>query len=95
MLKHQQIIATIFATTAGMKGLAIFVILIGVAIKYWIGRRRFNRRSITGVETFRSYESMRLLRFIEWLGVLIANIFIVGGILLFLFLWITPNTKHH
>ncbi|MEZ2337298.1 hypothetical protein AB6735_16765 [Mucilaginibacter sp. RCC_168] len=85
-MKQQQIISSILVTNAGMKGLAIF--------KYWIGRRRFYRRSITGLEGFKSYEQMRLIRFIEWLGVIFANLLIMGGILLFLLCLIPPYGHH-
>jgi hypothetical protein len=77
-----------------MEGFAIFLALLGFIIKYWIGKRKFNRRTITGVEGFRSYEQMKLVRFIEWLGLLIGNILIIIGVLLFLFFIVTSNSSH-
>lgn len=77
-----------------MKCLAIIVALVGIALKYWINRRRFYRRNAMGVEGFRSYESMRLITLLEGLGKLIGNIFIIVGILVFLLFWIN-NRGHH
>ncbi|MGF7072365.1 hypothetical protein [Mucilaginibacter sp. 3215] len=34
---------------------AIILLLIGLLLRYLIGRRRFNRRNIAGLQHFRSY----------------------------------------
>jgi hypothetical protein len=94
MEHYRPIVTTIFATNRGMEGFAIFLALLGFIIKYWIGKRRFNRRTITGSEGFKSYEQMKLIRFTELIGSLVGNVFLIAGILLFLFFIITPNGHH-
>lgn len=70
--------------------LAIIPIVIGVALLYWIGRRKFYRRSITGAEGFSSYESSVIIRFIERIGKWLAYILIIIGLL---FLWSHSQMK--
>ena len=62
--------------------LALIMLAIGIFIRYRIGKRKFNRRATTGVETFSSYESSVLTRFIERIAGLIALFCIVVGLLL-------------
>lgn len=57
----------------------IILLIIGFALNYTINRRRFNRRSITGVELFRSYEQALFIRGIEGVIVLIARVLITSG----------------
>lgn len=64
--------------------LGIIPIVIGIALIYWIGRRKFYRRSMTGAEGFSSYESSIVIRFIERLGKWIAYILIIIGLV---FIW--------
>lgn len=47
---------------SSMKVLGIILLIFGFTIWYAIGRRRFNRRTITGAEVFRSYESALLTK---------------------------------
>ncbi len=63
-----------------MKVLGVVLIVIGVIIRYSVGKRRFNRRTITGLEVFRSYERAWLTRFGEGVLRLIALLLIVSGI---------------
>lgn len=56
-----------------------------------IGRNQFNRRSITGLETFCSYERINLTRFLEWLGLILGGLLIIGG----MFLFILSLVGHH
>lgn len=64
--------------------IGIIPIVIGIALIYWIGRRKFYRRSMTGAEGFSSYESSLVIRFIERLGKWIAYILIIIGLV---FIW--------
>ena len=59
-------------------GLAMLVI--GFTINYIIARRKFNRRSITGLEEFKSFEDAWLTKLIETFGSLVAKLFILIGI---------------
>jgi len=63
----------------------ILCLLIGLGLQFWIGKRRFNRKNIVGIEGFSSYEKMLFVRFIERIGKLISFTIIVLGILL---LWV-------
>lgn len=64
--------------------IGIIPIVIGIALIYWIGRRKFYRRSITGAEGFSSYESSLVIRFIERLGKWFAYVLIIIGLV---FIW--------
>ena len=61
---------------------AIIILILGFGLRYWINRRKFNRRRITGLETFSNYEKSVFITFLEWVGKLIAYIFIICGIFL-------------
>lgn len=56
------------------------LIAIGVVIKYIIRRRKFNRRAITGMELFTSFEAAWITRLVEGLFNLIALFLILGGL---------------
>ena len=64
--------------------MGITPVVIGIALIYWIGRRKFYRRSMTGAEGFSSYESSIVIRFIERLGKWVAYILIIIGLV---FIW--------
>ena len=68
-----------FVYTA-LTGAAMFVV--GCVINYKIGRRRFNRRTITGIEIFRSYQHKLTTRLFERIGRLIALLLIVFGLMI-------------
>lgn len=59
--------------------IGIILLIIGFALNYTVNRRRFNRRSITGVELFRSYEQALFIRGIEGVIILIARVLITSG----------------
>lgn len=63
----------------------ILCLLIGLGLQFWIGKRRFNRKNIIGLEGFSSYEKMLFVRFIERIGKVISYVIILLGIL---FLWV-------
>ena len=88
-------IATILATTVGMKGLAIIIIIIGVSIRYWLGRRSFDRRNHFGLEGFKSYKKMRFTRALETFVNLIAGLLILAGIIVFLLALVPPPGHSH
>jgi hypothetical protein len=77
-----------------MEAFAVLIVMLGWGIKYWVNRRKFYRRNQVGKEGFNSYEKMRLTMFLEGLGWLIANLLIIGGILLFLFMWVSSQGSH-
>jgi hypothetical protein len=60
----------------------IVLLVIGAAMRYWVNRRRFNRRTITGIQVFSNYEKAVTLTYFEKL-VKLAGLLILGfGILL-------------
>jgi hypothetical protein len=64
---------------------AIILIGIGLFVRYWIGRRRFNRRGIAGLQTFSSYERWWLTTRIEYLLNFLALLAIGCGVFLLIF----------
>ncbi|MYY43971.1 molybdenum ABC transporter permease [Elizabethkingia anophelis] len=59
----------------------IVFLVVGLALRYWINRRKFYRRSITGLEGFSSYEKSVAVRFIERIGKLLSYLLIIFGLL--------------
>lgn len=60
--------------------IGIVLIIVGFFINYRIARRRFYRRSITGLERFKSFERSWVIRSLESLGRLAAKLFILAGL---------------
>jgi hypothetical protein len=58
---------------------------LGLAIRYIIGRRRFNRRGIAGLQLFSSYEKWWLTTRIEALFYFLGLLAILSGIFLLIF----------
>ncbi|MCT1524715.1 molybdenum ABC transporter permease [Sphingobacterium hotanense] len=61
--------------------IGILFLVAGLALRYWINRRRFYRRNPMGAEGFSSYESSVFIRFIERIGKWIAYAMIIFGLL--------------
>ena len=59
------------------------LLIVGFFLSYVISRRRFNRRSITGLQGFRSYDKGWRTLLFERIVKGIARILIVVGIILF------------
>ena len=53
----------------------------GLALRYWINRRKFYRRNPTGAEGFSSYENSVFIKLIERIGKWIAYAMIIFGLL--------------
>lgn len=66
------------------KVIGIILILLGIGIRYQIGKRRFNRRNIAGIEQFTSYKKLVTTRTGEGFARFMANLLIFLGILLLL-----------
>jgi uncharacterized protein YjeT (DUF2065 family) len=60
----------------------IIMLVIGIAIRYWIAKRKFNRRAITGAQQFNSYQESIFIRVFEWLAKWAGIILIVTGVIL-------------
>lgn len=59
----------------------IVLIVIAIGLIYWINRRRFYRRSATGVEMFSGYNTAIIVRFLERIGKWVAYALIIIGLL--------------
>ncbi len=62
----------------------IYLLITGIVIRFIVGRRRFKRRGIGGLQHFNSYLVALILMTIEWLFNFIGMIAILLGILLLL-----------
>ncbi|GAE63321.1 molybdenum ABC transporter permease [Chryseobacterium indologenes] len=67
--------------------MGIFLLMTGIALRYWINRRRFNRRNAAGLEGFTTYEHATVIMFIEGIGKLISYTVIMVGFLFLLIHW--------
>jgi hypothetical protein len=67
----------------GTQVFGIIVVLVGFALRYWVNRRRFNRRNFAGLQTFNSYEQKVTVKLFErivklvGLGVIAFGIFLI------------------
>lgn len=62
--------------------LCIIALIIGVSLRYWINRRKFDRRSPMGVEGFSSYEKSVVVTFFERVTIWISIGLIIFGLLM-------------
>lgn len=60
----------------------IILLLIGILLVYIVARRKFNRRTVTGLEGFKSFERAWLTTFLEKFGSLIAKLLVLAGVAL-------------
>ncbi|MDO5615545.1 MAG: molybdenum ABC transporter permease [Cruoricaptor ignavus] len=71
----------------------ITILLVGIALRYWINRRRFYRRNVAGKETFSSYEKAVIIRILEKFGKLLAWTLILFGLLMSIVFYRNMNNK--
>jgi hypothetical protein len=57
---------------------------IGIALRLFVGRRRFYRRNQAGLQGFKNYRSAIALSFIEKLLMFVGSLLIIIGILFFI-----------
>lgn len=62
----------------------LILLLIGVGIRIFVAKRRFNRRGYGGAQLYTSYWSAILVSTIEGVLMIISALSIVGGVLLML-----------
>ncbi len=63
-----------------MRIIAIVSIFLGLALRYYIKRRRFQRTSYTGVQLFSSYEMAWSTKLAERLGVWFGTLLLIFGL---------------
>jgi len=59
----------------------ILLLIFGIVIRYVIGRRRFKRRTIGGMQAFTGYNKSLLIPFIEGILMVLSFFMIIGGII--------------
>ena len=72
----------LFLHTSSPNHYGSLLLIAGLFIRYQIGRRRFNRRSIAGVQIYSSYIKAILITIIETLLNIVGALFIVAGIII-------------
>ncbi len=70
-------------------------LVLGLAIRYFINRRKFNRRAVTGLEQFGSYEKAVGTNLLERLFKLVGLILILLGAFVILGEWLKKDTEAH
>lgn len=60
------------------------LLLIGFIIRLFIGKRRFDRRGVGGMQHFQSYWTALILIFFEWIAGIVSLMMILLGLLLLL-----------
>ena len=63
---------------------AIILLVIGLTLRYVIGKRRFNLRGIAGMQYFKSYSLALVTIILEKAINIIATLMIIGAIILYL-----------
>ena len=61
--------------------IGIIFLVSGLALRYWINRRKFYRRGPMGAEGFSSYEKSVAIKFLERIGKWAAYLMIIFGAL--------------
>ena len=73
-----------FSNLTSFQWQCLIAVSIAVAIRFIIGRRRFNRRNLSGQQQFSSYSKGLVVGFIERLLMIASGIIVVVGLVLFL-----------
>jgi hypothetical protein len=63
---------------------AIILLIIGLTLRSFIGKRRFNRRGVGGTQYFKSYSVAVVTTTIEKVANVIATLMIIGSVFLYL-----------
>lgn len=66
----------------------IIMLVAGLVLRYFINRRRFNRRNQFGTQGFNSYEHRTLTNIGEGFSKMAAYILILAGLFLMLLVWV-------
>ncbi len=63
------------------------LVLSGFVIRYWIGKRRFERRGLGGLQHYSSYSKALFISALERFANILSVPMILGGIFLLVFWW--------
>ena len=64
--------------------IGIICITISIYLRYWRGKRKFNRRNLAGLETFNSYKDSLLTIYLENFARFLSILLMVVGIFILL-----------
>lgn len=64
--------------------LAIILLAFTIIVRYIIGRRRFNRRNSSGMQSFRNYSQAVLVTFLERVFMILSTLAFIGSVFFFL-----------
>jgi hypothetical protein len=70
-----------------MKTIAIIVLITGLVLRYFIKRRKFQRRTYNGAEVFKSYEAAWFTTLIEKFGFLLGTLMAIAGLIVLVVMW--------
>lgn len=65
--------------------ICVFVLFLGLALRFWVAQRRFNRKNEVGSRQFKSYFHAMLIPFAEHVLMALSITLIFGLVLWFLF----------
>jgi hypothetical protein len=75
---------TTFTGFTTVQILGSVLLLTGFILRLFIGKRRFDRRGVGGMQHFRSYWIALILIFFEWLLSVASTLMMLSGLLLLL-----------
>lgn len=73
---------------------AVVLLIAGITLRLILNKRRFDRRSVTGLPQFRSYWSALIVILLERLVGLAAFLSIIAGLFLLLIEWYNLSNVH-
>ena len=62
--------------------LSAICVMIGLILRYTVAKRRFNRRTITGLQFYETYDQGLITRFMEGVARLIGTLLLLAGVVL-------------
>lgn len=84
---------TLFGITS-VQAVAVVLLIAGITLRLILNKRRFDRRSVTGLQQFRSYWSALIVILLEKLAGLAAFLSIIAGLFLLVVEWYNLSNVH-
>jgi len=79
---------------SSVQATAVVLLIAGITLRLILSKRRFDRRSVTGLQQFRSYWSALTIILLERLVGLAAFLSIIAGLFLLLIEWYNLSNVH-
>lgn len=86
-----QTVMTIFQQDFMIMVSGVILLLIGLALRFFVGRRRFNRRGVGGLQQYSTYGKALVTTTFESILQLMGLLMILGGIFLCLLYWLNQR----